>query len=199
MSCMDEVIYPLAASRMCLGLCHFIVVMGELQINSTGMNIHATQISIHSCILGRFSARHLGKYITGHDTTFNVPPGSTWSPGTVPLGLAFLGLLPQGKIPRAALITDEILGQLSLSLRQQFSIVHLFRCQFTITHSVTFSKRFDVKINATIGFIRQPLLDDGIDVLHDLIHIFRHTREDIGWIDPQHLHIFVKFKLEFSR
>ena len=47
LSLMYKVIDPLtASSRMSLGLSHFIVVMGKLEVDSTGMNVHAAIIAL---------------------------------------------------------------------------------------------------------------------------------------------------------
>ena len=45
MTSMNKVIDPLSASRMRFSLGHFIVMMGKLEVDTTGVNVHVRIIT----------------------------------------------------------------------------------------------------------------------------------------------------------
>ncbi len=78
MTSVPEVIDPVVALVVCLRLCHFVVMMGELEIDASCVDID----------------RRVWQDCASHRGALNVPPGSAFTPGRVPFWLTRLGLLP---------------------------------------------------------------------------------------------------------
>ena len=91
---MPEVVDPTVVLIVCLTLGNFIVVVRELEVNATSMDINGW----------------VWKNGASHGRALDMPAWAALTPRRVPLGLAWLRLLPKCEIFGSSLITYGILG-----------------------------------------------------------------------------------------
>src|SRR5690349_7244909 len=76
-----EVVNPLVALVVGLGLSQLVVMVREGEIDSSRVNVHSAAQNLRS-----------------HHRALNVPSGTTRTPRRIPSGLARLGSLPESKV-----------------------------------------------------------------------------------------------------
>ena len=96
----EEVVHPLVVAVECLRLGALIVVVGELQVPSTGVDVHV-----------------VAEDIRRHNGALNVPTRAALSPRRGPSWLTRLRELPQGEVIRRTLFAVHRLRQRALTLR----------------------------------------------------------------------------------
>mmetsp|Transcript_13388 Transcript_13388/g.34236 ORF Transcript_13388/g.34236 Transcript_13388/m.34236 type:complete len:206 (+) Transcript_13388:451-1068(+) len=159
-----EVRHPLAMAEARLGLREFIVVVRELEINPTGVNIHAWPQDV----------RRDGRAL-------NVPPWSTLAPRGIPLRFAWLGCFPQHEITRIALL-GAVTRQSPLTLGHFFCSCLNTWLQFSVVMPGLLEVG-DRQVDRPAGLVRQAVIHDLFYKLHNLVNVLRHASQNIRGSD----------------
>jgi hypothetical protein len=162
--------------RICL--CYFIAMVWKTQINAPRMKI-----------------KLLPQHCIGHGRTFNVPSWSAPAPWRIPRY--------DGRGGRGLLCCVNFFPQRKISLVPFHAgcfFVATVRCTTvwgTQLFAVTIPQGSHIEINAIVQFICVAMFSNGFNVLDDVRHVFRHTRNRIWSVTIQCFQIFKKFTFVF--
>mmetsp|Transcript_30938 Transcript_30938/g.90151 ORF Transcript_30938/g.90151 Transcript_30938/m.90151 type:complete len:232 (-) Transcript_30938:533-1228(-) len=168
---MPEVVHPLRALQVGLGLRHLVVVVGEFQVLAAGVDVQVLAVDVG-----------------GHHGALDVPAWSAGAPLALPCGLAGLGLLPQREVVGVSLLRV-------LRSEGAFALLHLLRGRahrgdelpVVVAHLL---KSIDVEVDAAGRSVGDAELLQLLDVLLDPpVHVRGDPRDDVGPQDPQGVHV----------
>mmetsp|Transcript_958 Transcript_958/g.2331 ORF Transcript_958/g.2331 Transcript_958/m.2331 type:complete len:273 (-) Transcript_958:567-1385(-) len=164
----QEVVDPLLVPVVRLRLGELVVVVGEAEIDPTPVHV-----------------QHISEQLARHHRALDVPARAPATPGALPRGLAALGLLPQREIHLALLALVGREGALPLGHRRE----HRRRVPRQLPVPVRLAELSDVEIHRPLGLVREAVLDDLLDVLHDLRHELGDAGEDVRDAHAEQLHV----------
>src|SRR5262249_11395481 len=113
-----------------------------------------------------------------HRRALDVPPRTSWSPGTVPLRLARLGGFPEGEV------TGIALAFAYLDAGPGFQLFGVAVAELAVIGIAA-----DVKIDVAVRRIGKPLIDQFLNHPDDVGNILGRTRHVINARYPQTLEI----------
>mmetsp|Transcript_12013 Transcript_12013/g.26583 ORF Transcript_12013/g.26583 Transcript_12013/m.26583 type:complete len:254 (+) Transcript_12013:1214-1975(+) len=171
MSSMQKVIDPLAALVVSFGLSHFIVVMRELQIDATTVNIQVFSNNVRR-----------------HYRAFNVPSRTPRPPRRFPRWFSWLAGLPQSKVV-ALLFLISNGTNLSFRFGHFFGCSFITRIEFAIIKPVFF-KSACIEIDGSTGSsIGIPIVDNALNEFDNLRNILCDASHHIKVFDAQGSHV----------
>src|SRR5690606_1440515 len=140
-----------------LGLGDLVLVVGENEVGSAGVEVE---------IVAQEAARH--------GRALDVPTGPTRAPGRVPMGLAWLGALPQGEVERVAL------GLVRLDPGAAAHLVGV-----TARQPAVVLVGADGEVDVAAGLIGHPLVDEDLDQILHPGDVLGGPGLDVGIGSPQ--------------
>jgi len=156
MARMPEIVDPVVASVICLRLRDFVVMMRELQVNPTTVDIN----------------RELVKNSCSHCRALDVPAGTALTPRTLPRRFFGLGSLPQGEVALTLFVLSSSFIKISLTLHSSLTRSSSTRVQLRILMLRVLNELLHVKVHRSIGLIRKPVINDLLDEVTDFNNIF---------------------------
>jgi len=172
---MHEVVDPLTASEAALRLCKFVVMMRELEVISTSMNVHV-----------------IPKDVTSHHRAFDMPTWATHSPRTLPGRLPGLGLLPKSEISLCPLLSVSA-GNGTLTFCKEVRASAGAELWVIVT---PLEVRLGVEIYRAVAFICVAIADDLLDEGTNLRDIFGDTCEHIRTSHSEGIHVLHELRLK---
>mmetsp|Transcript_21159 Transcript_21159/g.38308 ORF Transcript_21159/g.38308 Transcript_21159/m.38308 type:complete len:283 (+) Transcript_21159:1142-1990(+) len=176
-----KVIHPLLATKACLRLSQFIIMMRKLEIFPTRVNINPFPQNI-SC----------------NDRAFNMPSWTARSKGRIPGWFPSLARLPQCKVIGVAFFARLATAQGTLALchlrrRGRFSP---WPCRIQLT--IVMTRRLEcvqTKIHRSIALVRQTFSNNLLHKGDDLRYILGNTCQHIWLTNAKSSHILHKLPL----
>jgi len=157
----EKVVDPLGAAKVGLCLGNLIVVMGESQVNTPGMNVQLVT-----------------KNVAGHHGALNMPAGPPLAPGRVPERLPLLRLLPESKVRGRPLPTKADADR-TLTLLDQLGVEGGLGLELGIVVAVVAVKFLGIKVHRALSLVRVPVVNDLFGVIHTSGNELSHPGNDI--------------------
>mmetsp|Transcript_73432 Transcript_73432/g.172208 ORF Transcript_73432/g.172208 Transcript_73432/m.172208 type:complete len:264 (-) Transcript_73432:274-1065(-) len=180
MASMPEIVHPLGSLQVGFGLRHLVVVMRELEVFTSSMDIQVLPIDV-----------------CGHDRALNVPARTSRAPLALPSRLARLRSLPKGEVVGAPFL--GIFG-----CKSAFAFFHLLGRSAQRRHELPvvvahLLKGGDVEVDTATGAVGHAHLFQPLnELLHTAVHVLRDPCHNIRPQNAQGIHVFKILLLEAS-
>mmetsp|Transcript_38830 Transcript_38830/g.93235 ORF Transcript_38830/g.93235 Transcript_38830/m.93235 type:complete len:371 (-) Transcript_38830:334-1446(-) len=181
MSGVDEVVHPLLAAVVRLALGHLIVVVRELQITASTVNIHAVP-----------------EHVAGHHRALDMPPWPPGSPWGRPAGLPGFRLFPQSEVVLMPLLTGHLGRQRTLTFRDVSSSSLASRGN-KLGVVVSFLEVLRVKVDRPVRSVCKAFSNRLLDEINNIWDVLRDSCQHISITDLQGPHILKPRHFEASR
>ena len=142
-----------------LGLSDLVLMMGELQVLPAAVDVQC-----------------LAQIAVGHGGTLDVPARTALAPGGLPVRLAGLRRLPQGKVHGVFLLLIHIDSGPCLQILQRL-----------MGKAAVMAELFRPVVDISIGFIGIALVHQGLHHVNDGIHVLRGLGVDSSVVDAQRM------------
>ena len=162
LAAMPEVVDPVITAVEGLRLSKLIVMMRELEINPTRMDID----------------RIVSEHLMDHGRALDVPTWPALAKRRVPARLALFTLLPQGKVSRVLLVAHCCVTQSTFSLGQQLLVICTLRHQLTVGVLGIGCVLRDVKVDRSVRLVCKAISDDLLNEFHDIWHVFTDSGDN---------------------
>ena len=178
---MEEVVDPLLAAVVRLGLRDLVVVVRELQVVPARVNVHVV-------------AHQVGR----HHAALDVPPRPPAAPRARPRRLAALAFLPHREVGGVPLLA-RLGGERALRLRHlRLGRLSLRRLELRVRVATRAHLR-DVHVHRAVRRVREALGDELLDERDNLRHVLGDAGERVGRPDAEGGHVLHELRLEAAR
>mmetsp|Transcript_21964 Transcript_21964/g.43636 ORF Transcript_21964/g.43636 Transcript_21964/m.43636 type:complete len:288 (+) Transcript_21964:860-1723(+) len=178
--CMEKVVDPLIVAVVRFTLCQLIVVVRELEILTTSMNVHV-----------------FAHYVTRYHRALDVPAWSAFAPRAVPTWFARLAPLPQDKIIFVFFVTGTATERTFTLSHVSFRGFLFGRVQFSVVMALLL-EIVDAEVHGAVALVSKTFVDDNLNIVDDLRNVLSYTSQDIWVLDSKPRHIFHVLLFKFS-
>ena len=178
---MDEVVDPLLDVVVRLGLRELVLVVREVEVDAAAVDVNS-----------------LAQDVGAHGAALDVPPGPTLAPRARPSRLPGLGSLPQHKVILSLLLA-RVRRERALTVHRELHVLQGLLVELGVLVVRRGLKRRNVEVNAAVGFVRVPSVDNRLNVLDNLVGVLAHAGQRVRPGDAHEAHILHELRLERVR